>query len=91
MRSGETLVLGGLIKDSTENRKSGVPLLSSLPVVGALFGNHANNVGRTELLVIITPRVLRSDEDARAISRELRDRMKGLTEPAAALQQRQLP
>ena len=91
VRSGETLVLGGLIKDSTENRKSGVPLLSSLPVVGALFGNHANNVGRTELLVIITPRVLRSDEDARAISRELRDRMKGLTEPAAALQQRQLP
>ena len=34
---------------------------------------------RTELLVIITPRVLRSDEDARAVSRELRDRMKGLS------------
>ena len=34
---------------------------------------------RTELLVILTPRVLRSDEDARAISRELRDRMRGIT------------
>lgn len=81
VRSGETLVLGGLIKDSAENRKAGVPLLSAIPVVGALFGNHANNAERTELLVIITPRVLRSDEDARAVSRELRDRMKGLMEP----------
>ena len=84
VRSGETLVLGGLIKDSSENRKAGVPLLSSIPVVGALFGNHANHAQRTELLVIITPRVLRSDEDARAVSRELRDRMKGLMEPASA-------
>ena len=79
VRSGETLVLGGLIKDSAENRKRGLPLLSSIPVVGALFGSHANSAGRTELLVIITPRVLRSDDDARAISRELRDRMQGLS------------
>ncbi len=79
VRSGETLVLGGLIKDSAGSGKSGIPILSSLPVVGALFGTHTNNANRTELLVIITPRVLRSDDDARAISRELRDRMKGLT------------
>ena len=88
VRSGETLVLGGLIKDSAENRKRGLPLLSSIPVVGALFGNHTNSAGRTELLVIITPRVLRSDDDARAVSRELRDRMQGLTSggaPALAL------
>lgn len=79
VRSGDTLVLGGLIKDSSSSGKSGVPLLSSLPVVGALFGTHSNNANRTELLVILTPRVLRSDDDARAISRELRDRMRGLT------------
>ena len=46
--------------------------------VGGLFGRHRNAAERTELLVIITPRVLRSDEDARAVSRELRDRMQGL-------------
>ena len=89
VRSGETLVLGGLIKDSAENSKRGVPLLSAIPVVGALFGTHANNAQRTELLVIITPRVLRSDEDARAVSRELRDRMRGLT--AAGAQAETLP
>ena len=82
VRSGETLVLGGLIKDNVRNSKSGVPILSAIPVVGALFGTHGSSANRTELLVILTPRVLRSDDDARAVSRELRDRMKGLMEPA---------
>ncbi|MEZ5605726.1 MAG: type II secretion system secretin GspD [Burkholderiaceae bacterium] len=88
VRSGETLVLGGLIKDSASSSKSGVPILSAIPVLGALFGQHRNTAERTELLVILTPRVLRSDEDARAVSRELRDRMQGLLHsgavPAAA-------
>lgn len=88
VRSGETLVLGGLIKDSASSGKSGLPILSSIPVLGALFGQHKSAAERTELLVILTPRVLRSDEDARAVSRELRDRMQGLLHsgafPAAA-------
>ena len=85
VRSGETLVLGGLIKDSASSSKGGVPLLSSIPVVGALFGRHRNTADRTELLVILTPRVLRSDEDARAVSRELRDRMQGLMQGGSLL------
>lgn len=85
VRSGETLVLGGLIKDSASSSKGGVPLLSSIPVVGALFGRHRNTADRTELLVILTPRVLRSDEDARAVSRELRDRMQGWTQAGQQL------
>ena len=85
VRSGETLVLGGLIKDSASSSKGGVPLLSSIPVVGALFGRHRNSADRTELLVILTPRVLRSDEDARAVSRELRDRMQGLMQGGGPL------
>ena len=78
VRSGETLVLGGLIKDNASNSKAGLPLLSAIPVLGALFGTHTQSASRTELLVILTPRVLRSDDDARAISRELRDRMQGM-------------
>jgi general secretion pathway protein D len=79
VRSGETMVLGGLIKDKAENDKSGLPFLSSIPVIGALFGTHTNDSARTELLIVLTPRVVRSDEDARAVSRELRERMRGLT------------
>jgi len=79
VRSGETVVLGGLIRDTASSGNSGLPFLSSLPVIGALFGTHSSSAQRTELLVVITPRVLRSDEDARAVSREMRDRMRGLT------------
>ena len=79
VRSGETLVLGGLIRDNNTDGSSGVPLVHEIPVLGALFGTKRNSGNRTELLVVITPRVARSDEDARAISRELRDRMQGLS------------
>ena len=78
VRSGESIVLGGLIKDSRSAGKGGVPLLQDLPLVGSLFGTNTSNGARTELLVIITPRVVRSDIDIRSVSEELRDRMKGL-------------
>lgn len=78
VRSGETIVLGGLIKDGKTSGKSGVPYLQDMPVVGNLFGTNTSNGARTELLVVITPRVVRSDIDIRSVSEELRDRMKGL-------------
>ncbi len=79
VRSGETIVLGGLIKDSDSNTKKGVPLLSAVPLVGALFGVHGNTNKRTELLVAISPRVVRTDIDIREVSDELRDQMRGLS------------
>ena len=85
VRSGETLVLGGLIKNNQSQDSSGLPLLSSIPVLGGLFGSQNKSDSRTELLVVITPRVLRSDEDARAVSREMRDRMRGLSLGDASL------
>ncbi len=78
VRSGETIVLGGLIKDSKKSGKAGVPYLYDIPVVGSLFGTTSNDDARTELLVVITPRVVRSDIDIRSVSEDLRDRMKGL-------------
>lgn len=80
VRSGETLVLGGLIRDNETTGKSGVPLLSAVPVVGALFGTHTRAAARTELLVVITPRVVRSDVDVRDLGLELRERMKSFSE-----------
>lgn len=82
VRSGETLVLGGLIRDNTATGKSGVPLLQDLPVVGKFFGTNSSNESRTELLVVITPKVVRSDQDARDLSAELRDRAKLLFGPS---------
>jgi general secretion pathway protein D len=76
IRSGETLVLGGLIRDNSTTGTSGIPGLNEIPVLGALFGTKTNNSERTELLVIITPKIVRSDQDARDVSAEMRDRMR---------------
>lgn len=78
VRSGESIVLGGLIRDNSTTGKTGVPLLQDIPVLGKLFGANRNNNTRTELLVVITPRVVRTDIDIREVSEDLRDRLKGL-------------
>ncbi len=78
VRSGEAIVLGGLIRDTDNTSKSGIPLLQELPLVGNLFSTNGKTGGRTELLVVITPKVVRTDIDIREVSDELRDRLKGL-------------
>jgi general secretion pathway protein D len=78
VRSGESIVLGGLIRDNQSQGKSGIPGLYDVPVVGALFGSTTNSGNRTELMVVITPRVVRTDIDATAVGDELRDRMKSV-------------
>lgn len=83
VRSGEAIVLGGLIRENDTRGSSGLPVLSEIPVLGALFGTKSNNKNRTELVVVITPRVARTDADVRDISRELKERLRGL-EPAPA-------
>lgn len=83
VRSGETIVLGGLIRDNSTTGKTGVPLLQDLPLVGNLFATNTTNGARTELLVVITPRVVRTDFDLRNIGIELREKMQGLSAPAS--------
>lgn len=78
VRSGESVVLGGLIRDNTSRGKQGVPLLQDIPVLGSLFSTTTNSGTRTELLVMITPRVVRSEADLREVGAELRQRMRAL-------------
>ena len=78
IRDGESVVLGGLIRDNTTTGKSGVPLLMDIPVLGNLFSTTTDASARTELLIFITPRVLESDQDLMGITAEMRRRMRGL-------------
>ena len=78
VRSGESVVLGGLIKDNKTTGKSGVPFFQDLPIIGSLFGTTSIVENRTELLVIITPHVIQSDQQLRDVTSEMRKRMKGL-------------
>jgi general secretion pathway protein D len=80
VRSGASVVLGGLIRDNDAKSKSGVPLLMDIPVLGSLFSNTSNTLVRTELLIFITPKVVETDDELRALSAEMRNRMKGITD-----------
>ncbi|WP_417361786.1 type II secretion system secretin GspD [Gallaecimonas pentaromativorans] len=84
VQSGETLVLGGLIRDNRSNDSSGVPGLRQVPVLGWLFGSAGRSNQRTELVVMITPTAVTDREEARQVTREYRNKLKGVTFPAGA-------
>ena len=78
IQSGETVTLGGLIRDRRAELESGIPVLREIPVLGKLFGQSFESAARTELLVLITPRVVRSQLDARQVTEELRKRIRAV-------------
>jgi len=78
VNSGETIALGGLIRDSNTETVTGVPLLSDIPILGNLFKTTTDIKRRTELLVLLTPRVVRNSGDARTITEDLRRRLRSL-------------
>ena len=78
VQDGQVIALGGLFKDSKSFGKNGLPILSRIPILGSLFGTHQNVRNRTELLVILKPRVLRTIDDGRAVTEELRAKLRTL-------------
>lgn len=75
---GQTIVLGGLIQEITNTDRNGVPILQDLPAVGSLFRSTSRTKNRTELIVLITPHVARNAAETLQITKEFRNRMKGL-------------
>ncbi len=85
VQSGQTIVLGGLISEKNTHDKNGVPWLFKLPLIGALFGETTKNKERTELVILITPRVVRDRQNARLITNEFQRKLTGIyTEPMEA-------
>jgi len=82
VHDGQTIALGGLIKDTNSHGRDGIPYLSQIPYLGALFGSTDNNDNRTELLVLLTPRVIRSAQDATSITEELKEKIGTVAPPA---------
>jgi general secretion pathway protein D len=78
VKSGQTLVLGGLIRDNRSEGQSGFPILYKIPVLGALFGNTEEQVDRTELIVLITPRVVENSQVADQVTEEIKRKMQEL-------------
>jgi len=78
IQSGETVVLAGLIKTTNSKGSSGLPFLSRLPFIGALFGQQFKNKSRDEILVLITPTVVRNPAEARKLTDEYGERFRAL-------------
>jgi len=74
VKDGQTVVLGGLTDRQRDASQGGIPLLSSIPLLGGLFGRASRRTTDTELFLFITPRVIRNDEEAEAVTSPLRKR-----------------
>ncbi|ATS87366.1 general secretion pathway protein GspD [Xanthomonas citri pv. fuscans] len=70
VQNGDTIMLAGLIDDNTSDGSNGIPFLSKLPVVGALFGRKTQNSSRREVIVLITPSIVRNPQEARDLTDE---------------------
>ena len=83
VRDGDTILLGGFIRNSKTGTESGVPFLKDIPLLGNLFKNESSTNKRSELLVLIRPTILKSPEDAALIVSQERQRLPGIREAEA--------
>lgn len=78
VKTGETIVLGGLIREDSTNGIAGLPLLTDLPVIGSLFGTTTQNKNKTELVILITPRIVGSAKNAHDVTEEFKRKLTGI-------------
>jgi general secretion pathway protein D len=81
-------VLGGLIQNKRTRIRTGIPLLSRIPILGYLFGSVEHKIEKTELLLLITPRTVGTALDAARITEE---RRRGASELEDAIRQAPRP
>ncbi|MCW8808596.1 MAG: type II secretion system secretin GspD [Rhodanobacter sp.] len=78
VQSGQTVLLGGLIQQAEGTSDTGIPGLNRIPWLGRLFGSTSRSRNRTELIVLITPRVIRGGEDAKQITDDYKSKFESL-------------
>ena len=70
VQDGETIILGGLIREDTTNTIDGIPFLSKIPLIGSLFSTTTKNTTRAELILLLTPHVLRTQKEAKSVTED---------------------
>ena len=80
VQNGQTVVLGGLIQERASTSDAGVPVLKNIPGVGKLFSSSAENTRRTELVALLTPKVVERQEDFARINQDYIESFRGLKE-----------
>jgi general secretion pathway protein D len=84
VQSGQTVLLGGLIQQNETTTDTGIPGLNRIPLLGRLFGTTDHTRNRTELIVLITPRVITSSEEAKQVTDEYQRKFESLAPLRAA-------
>ena len=87
IQSGQTVVLGGLMLETANDAKSGIPLLMDIPWLGKLFSTTSKDTFRTELIVMITPQVIEDQNAAQQATEELRRKLSKPAEFERAVKQ----
>ena len=62
MADNTPFIIGGLISTASNRRRSGIPFLSQIPILGALFGTHSTDEQKREVIVVLTPHVVPPDD-----------------------------
>jgi general secretion pathway protein D len=75
--NGQTVLLAGLISETQNRTRKGVPILDQLPGVGDVFASTTKSSQRTELIIFIRPQVIRDSVDASMVAEELRSKVRG--------------
>jgi general secretion pathway protein D len=75
VQDGQTIGLAGLIRDTAARSNQGIPWLKDVPILGFFAGEQNNNRLRTELIVLITPRVMHDQRETRALTEDLREQL----------------
>ena len=84
--SGQTVLLGGLITETQERSRNGIPVLEELPGgVGNLFSTDGRSTQRTEIIIFIEPEIIRNSTDAAKVAEELRAKLRGSADSAFPL------
>jgi general secretion pathway protein D len=78
VRDGETLALGGMIQEQRSRSNEGLPFLSRIPLIGGLFGSDDRQTTRSELVVLLTPHVIRTEEDSAAAMADFEQEFRAL-------------
>lgn len=90
VRDRGTVALGGLIRETYSDNASGVPFLMKIPLIGKAFKSREVTKRRTELIVFLTPHIIRSESDVRSAFRQLRRDMRLLYERGDGAEEREL-
>jgi general secretion pathway protein D len=78
-QDGQTIIIGGLIREDGNKSRSGIPFLSKIPLLGYLFGSTSKGTDKVELIILLTPHVIKNHVDASKVTSDYLNRYKGET------------